>query len=59
MLRYHIVGTLGLAIIGCNGGHLNGPRRPHEPVGPAAEGLRTAFNADSGHVRAIYLASPT
>jgi hypothetical protein len=33
--------------------------QPHDPLGADAEPLRAAFNADTGHVRAIILASPT
>jgi hypothetical protein len=36
-----------------------GPEHDHEKLAADAEPLRSAFNADSGVVRAIYLASPT
>jgi hypothetical protein len=36
-----------------------GPIRPHTNLREGDEPLRSAFNADSGRVRAIALASPT
>lgn len=42
------------AIAGCNRGH----QSPHVVLN-SIEQLRAAFNADSGKVRAIFLASPT
>jgi hypothetical protein len=36
----------------------SGSARPHESLS-SIEPLRAAFNADSGKVRAIFLASPT
>jgi hypothetical protein len=36
-----------------------GPVQPHDPLGTDAEPLRSAFNADTGRIRAIVLASPT
>jgi hypothetical protein len=36
-----------------------GPVQHYDVVNAKAEPLRSAFNADSGAVRAIYLASPT
>lgn len=36
-----------------------GQNRPYTALGPNAEQLRTAFNADSGMVRVVMLASPT
>jgi hypothetical protein len=47
-----IVGT-GV-ILGCGGGQVS----PHENLA-SLDPLRAAFNADSGKVRAIFLASPT
>ena len=41
-------------IAGCNRGH----QSPHVVL-TSLEQLRAAFNADSGKVRAIFLASPT
>ncbi len=46
-----IVGT----VAGCKG---SGPAISHESLSSIAS-LRAAFNADSGKVRAIFLASPT
>jgi hypothetical protein len=42
------------AIAGCTRGH----QSPHVVL-TSLEQLRAAFNADSGKVRAIFLASPT
>jgi len=36
-----------------------GTDRPHTALGANAEQLRAAFNADSGMVRVVMLASPT
>ncbi len=36
-----------------------GSDRPHTLLGPQARELRAAFNADSGMVRVVMLASPT
>jgi len=36
-----------------------GPVRPHTNLREGDQPLRSAFNADSGRVRAIVLASPT
>lgn len=36
-----------------------GPDRPHAALGSKAQELRAAFNADSGMVRVVMLASPT
>lgn len=41
-------------ILGCGGGQVS----PHENLA-SLDPLRAAFNADSGKVRAIFLASPT
>ena len=44
---------LALGAISC------GKSRPHEALDSRAEPLRSAFNADSGSVRLVILASPT
>ena len=51
-----IVAALSTAavIAGCNRGH----QSPHVVL-TSLDQLRAAFNADSGKVRAIFLASPT
>ncbi len=51
-------GLLGLTLIllSCSAG---GPVQHHDALTENAEPLRSAFNADSGLVRAIWLASPT
>jgi hypothetical protein len=36
-----------------------GPVQHHDSIAANAEPLRSAFNAESGLVRAIFLASPT
>jgi hypothetical protein len=43
-------------LLGCQPG---GPDRPHTALGPHAEELRAAFNADSGKVRVVMLVAPT
>ena len=43
-------------LLGCQPG---GPDRPHIALGPHAEELRAAFNADSGKVRVVMLVAPT
>jgi hypothetical protein len=48
--------AVALLFIACSS---KGPVQPHHPLGTDAEPLRSAFNADTGHVRAIVLASPT
>lgn len=49
------VAALTFAVIaGCNRGH----QSPHVVL-TSLDQLRAAFNADSGKVRAIFLASPT
>lgn len=47
--------NIGLALAACGGGHV----QPHVAIDSTANALRSAFNADSGRVRAILLASPT
>lgn len=42
------------AVLGCG----RGPELPHQNLA-SLDPLRAAFNADSGKVRAIFLASPT
>lgn len=37
----------------------SGTDRPHTTLGPQAQELRAAFNADSGMVRVVMLVSPT
>lgn len=44
------------AIVGCQPG---GTDRPHTAFGASLSALRSAFNADSGMVRVVILASPT
>lgn len=36
-----------------------GSNRPHISLGPTADELRAAFNADSGKVRVVMLVAPT
>ena len=45
-----------LLLISCSS---EGPVQHHDTIAANAEPLRSAFNADSGIVRAILLASPT
>jgi hypothetical protein len=45
-----------LLLISCRA---EGPVQHHDSIAANAEPLRSAFNADSGLVRAIFLASPT
>jgi len=45
-----------LLLVACRPG---GPVQHHDTLAANAEPLRSAFNADSGRVRAIMLASPT
>jgi hypothetical protein len=45
-----------LLILSCRS---EGPVQRHDSIAPNAEPLRSAFNADSGMLRAIFLASPT
>jgi len=47
--------AMGATVAGCN---RSGPVVAHESL-TSLEPLRRAFNADSGKVRAIFLASPT
>lgn len=47
--------TMGGVLAGCN---RSGQATAHESL-TSLEPLRRAFNADSGKVRAIFLASPT
>lgn len=58
-LRVSRGGPLSLAaalvLAGCRGG---GAPIPHQVL-TSSEPLQRVFNADSGHVRAIFLASPT
>ena len=44
-----------IALVGCK---RSAPESPHTSL-TSLEQLRAAFNADSGKVRAIFLASPT
>lgn len=50
-----LLGTV-LILAACRSGS---PVQPHNTLSANAEPLRSAFNADSGRVRAIFLASPT
>jgi hypothetical protein len=45
-----------LLLISCRS---EGPVQHHDSIAASAEPLRSAFNADSGIPRAIFLASPT
>lgn len=54
--RYFIAAVVVAGLAGCNPA---GPDRPHTVLGSDLSGLRAAFNADSGKVRVIMLASPT
>ena len=53
--RASVLGALALALAGCGGG----PVQSHVALDSSTVSLRSAFNADSGRVRAILLASPT
>lgn len=48
--------SMGLCLLSCNSG---GPVQHHDALLRDADPLRSAFNKDSGVVRAIWLASPT
>jgi len=48
--------STALMLLSCSSG---GPVQHHDALTSNAEPLRSAFNADSGRVRAIVLASPT
>lgn len=48
--------ALASALVACQPA---GPDRPHTVLGSQAQELRAAFNADSGMVRVVMLASPT
>ena len=50
------VAALAGSLLGCQP---SGADRPHTTLGPKAEELRTAFNADSGKVRVVMLVAPT
>lgn len=53
----HLPGiALATALVACQPA---GPDRPHTVLGSEAQELRAAFNADSGMVRVVMLASPT
>lgn len=58
--RLRVLGVLTTVVAGassaCNGG---GPAPRHTTLATSLDGLREAFNADSGKVRAIFLAAPT
>lgn len=54
LLRTSIVATG--ALMACQP---PGTDRPHTSLGSEAQQLREAFNADSGKVRVVMLASPT
>lgn len=49
--------TAGAAVLAACVGR--GPAAAHQSIGPDFEPLRSRFQADSGKVRAILLASPT
>lgn len=60
MKRITRLGTCGLLagltlLVACGGG----PITDHTTLDGNLESLRSAFNADTGKVRAIFLASPT
>jgi hypothetical protein len=48
--------SFAAALVGCQP---PGNDRPHTALGPQAEQLRAAFNADTGMVRVVMLVSPT
>jgi hypothetical protein len=48
--------SAALVLVSCSP---RGPVQHHDALSPDAEPLRSAFNADTGRVRAIALASPT
>lgn len=51
-----VLGAVILSLTACGG---SDAPVDHRVLGPTAESLRAAFDADSGKVRAIFLASPT
>jgi len=55
ILRASLLST-ALILVSCSSG---GPVQHHDALTANAEPLRSAFNSDSGRVRAIILASPT
>ena len=57
IFRACVVAFLALTVGACDSG--GAPPRPHATLTGDADGLWSAFNADSGKVRAIFLASPT
>ena len=52
--RAALLSALSLTLAGCGG-----PVQSHLALAGSTDPLRPAFNADSGRVRAILLASPT
>jgi hypothetical protein len=54
--RDTVAAVLVAGLLGCQP---SGPDRPHTPLGPDLSLMQAAFNADSGKVRVIMLASPT
>lgn len=58
-MRFHHAAMLGglllLPAVACGGGRTV----PYEVLNAASEPLRSQFEADSGKVRAVFLASPT
>jgi hypothetical protein len=48
--------ALAVSLLACQP---SGPDRPHTALGPSADELRAAFNADTGHVRVVMLVAPT
>lgn len=55
-MRAYLATGLLMAAAACAS---SGPASPHMTLNGSLTPLRAAFNADSGKVRAIFLASPT
>ena len=52
-------GATLILVAGLLGCQPSGPDRPHTALGTDLTSLQAAFNADSGKVRVVMLASPT
>ena len=55
-LRLILLASLAALVLSCK---IKGERQPYAQLGPDAEALRAAFNADVGKVRLIVLVAPT
>jgi len=54
--RFALFGLLAGNVVACDA---SGPEMPYTALGSELDALRTAFDADAGHVRLVMLASPT